>query len=64
MQKFIAADSPCHALDFADAWALLNDKEKNYAYFMQKAQWCGLKIILHQISYESPGIFLIFQAYF
>jgi len=47
MQKYISTETPCSTLDFADAWALLTDKEKNYAYFMSKAQWSGLKVILH-----------------
>merc|ERR1712176_1018726 len=42
----------------------LDEKERNYAYFMSKASWAGGKMVFHQISYESPPIFLILQAYF
>jgi hypothetical protein len=47
-----------------EPWKLLNETEKNYAYFMSKASWAGAKMVLHQISYESPAIFLLLQAYF
>ncbi len=31
---------------------------------MSKASWAGALVVLHQISYESPALFCIFQAYF
>lgn len=43
---------------------MLSDKEKNYAYFLSKASWAGVKMIMHQICYESPALFLLFQAFF
>ena len=51
-------------LQYAEAWKLLSDKEKNYAYFLEKASWAGSKIVLHQVIYEAPAMFLIFLAYF
>lgn len=31
---------------------------------MSQASWAGAKMVFHQISYESPALFIIFQAYF
>ena len=31
---------------------------------MNKCSWAGVHITMHQISYEAPVIFVIFQAYF
>ena len=31
---------------------------------MAKASWAGSKMVMHQISYESPALFLIFQSFF
>ena len=42
----------------------MTEKEKNYAFFLERASWAGAKMVFHQISYESPALFLIFQAYF
>ena len=51
-------------LEYAQSWSHLTGKEKNYAYFLEKASWAGAKMLFHQLSYESPALFLIFQAYF
>jgi hypothetical protein len=31
---------------------------------MSKASWAGAKMVYHQISYEAPALFILFQAYF
>lgn len=31
---------------------------------MSKASWAGAKMVLHQLCYEAPPLFLIFQAFF
>ena len=46
------------------SWPQLSEQEKNYAYYMTKASWAGALVTLHQISYESPLIWCIFQCYF
>ena len=51
-------------LECGEAFSHLTDKEKNYAYFMSKASWAGAKMVLHQLCYEAPPLFLIFQAFF
>ena len=51
-------------LEFAEAFKHLTDKEKNYAYFISKASWAGAKMVLHQLCYEAPPLFLMFQAFF
>lgn len=30
-----------------EAFETLTDREKNYAYFMEKASWAGAKMVLH-----------------
>ena len=46
------------------AWQGLTDEEKNYAYYLSEAGHAGAKMIYHQISYESPPLFLLLSAYF
>ena len=31
---------------------------------MSKASWAGALMVFHQVSYEAPALFLLFQAYF
>ena len=64
MSKFISLQTPVQKLDYTKAWELLTEKERNYAYFLERASWAGAKMVFHQISYESPALFLIFQAYY
>lgn len=64
MAKHISHESRIQNLDYAQSWKYLSEKEKNYAYYMSKASWAGALVTLHQISYESPLIWCIFQAYF
>lgn len=60
MQKHIRLDSRVQNLEFAESWSYLTKQEKNYAYWMAKASWAGAKVVYHQVSYEAPGIFLMF----
>ena len=64
MAKFIRSDTRVQNLEYASSWKQLAEKERNYAYYMSKASWAGALITLHQISYEAPLLFCIFQAYF
>ena len=64
MQKHISPETRVQNLDYFEAFKMLTDKEKNYAYFLSKASWAGAKMVLHQLCYEAPALFLIFQAYF
>ena len=47
-----------------DSFEQLSEQEKCYAYHLSKACWAGQPIILFQTSYESPGLFIIFQIFF
>ena len=64
MQKYISHESRVQNLEYENAFKLLSDKEKNYAYYLEKAAWAGAKMVFHQICYEAPALFLIFQSYF
>lgn len=44
-------------------WLELTDKEKNYAYYLSEASNAGALMVYHQISYESPPLFLLFSAF-
>lgn len=64
MAKHIRADSRIQNLNYSTSWQHLSEKERNYAYYMSKASWEGALITLHQMCYEAPALFCIFQAYF
>lgn len=51
-------------LDYSNSFEQLTEKEKLYAYYLNKACWAGIPISMYQISYESPAIFIIFQTFF
>ena len=51
-------------LDFNDSFDSLLKEESHYLYYLFKATWAGQPIILFQTSYESPGLFMIFQTFF
>ncbi|KAG9254826.1 peptidase family M49-domain-containing protein [Emericellopsis atlantica] len=44
-------------LDIASQFHHLTDREKRYAHHMARAAWFGTRIILRQVSPESPAIF-------
>ena len=51
-------------LEYSKSFEQLTEKEKLYAYYLNKACWAGIPISLFQISYESPALFIIFQNFF
>ena len=51
-------------IDYSKSFEQLTEKEKLYAYYLNKACWAGIPISLFQMSYESPAIFIIFQQFF
>ncbi len=55
---------PVVELKCNDAFNLLTEKEKKYAYYLSKASWEGALICLEQCSKESPYIFNLFQKLF
>lgn len=55
---------PVVELKCSEAFNLLTDFEKNYAYYLSKASWEGSKICLFQCSNESPLLFILFQRLF
>jgi hypothetical protein len=57
-------NNPILTLNFKEAFEQLTQEEKLYAYYFQKACWEGAPIVLFQISYESPPLFIIFQTFF
>jgi dipeptidyl-peptidase-3 len=50
--------------DYSEGFVDLTEKEKNYAFNFSRASWAGSLIIMHQVSYESPLIFCLYQFYF
>ena len=64
-EKYISKKTPVIAGgNFTVPWNQLTEKEKNYAYYLSEASWAGAKMVLHQISYEGPALFLMFHAFF
>lgn len=55
---------PIQGKNFKDSFEQLTDEEKEYMYYLSKACWEGVPIVLFQISYESPALFIIFQYFF
>ena len=55
---------PILTLNFKEAFDQLTQEEKLYTYYFQRACWEGAPIVLFQISYESPPMFIIFQNFF
>ena len=64
LDKYIHRESNTTLVNFTSAWSQLSEREKNYAYYISKASWAGAKMVFHQMSYESPPLFLLFQAFF
>lgn len=61
---YITSKARVQPKNASTAWNQLTAKEKNYAYYLQKADWAGAKMVLHQVSYEAPAIFVILHAFF
>jgi hypothetical protein len=55
---------PILSLNFKEAFEQLTQEEKLYSFFFQRACWEGAPIVLFQVSYESPPLFIIFQSFF
>ena len=53
-----------HKLDFKESFDQLSEEESNYIFYLSKTCWAGQLIVLFQTSYESPGLFMIFQIFF
>ena len=51
-------------MEYSKSFEQLTEKEKLYAYYLNKACWAGIPISSFQISYESPALFIIFQTFF
>lgn len=52
---------PVVQLKCENAFNLLSNKEKLYAYYLSKASWEGAKMCLFQCSKESAYLFMVFQ---
>ena len=64
-ERYISKKTPVIAGgNFTVPWNQLTEKEKNYAFYLSEASWAGAKMVLHQISYEGPAIFLMFHSFF
>ena len=59
MSKMFTADTetPICALQVAKHVSTLSDRQLKYAYHMSQAAWHGHRIVLAQVSVESPAIF-------
>eukprot|EP01063_Lacrimia_lanifica_P006041 TRINITY_DN13631_c0_g1_i1.p1 TRINITY_DN13631_c0_g1~~TRINITY_DN13631_c0_g1_i1.p1 ORF type:complete len:775 (+),score=339.75 TRINITY_DN13631_c0_g1_i1:22-2346(+) len=60
----IPMDTPVVGLKATDAFNMLTEDEKAYAYYIGRASWDGAKICLLQTSPESVPIFSLFQLCF
>lgn len=61
---YIHIETEVENLDCTQAWTNLTISEKLYAYYFARASWEGSKVCWFQRSYESPGLFLLFQELF
>jgi hypothetical protein len=64
LSKFVHRESNVSLVNYTSAWSQLTEKEKSYAYYMTAASWAGAKMVFHEICYEAPPLFLMFQGYF
>ena len=60
----IPTSTPVVALDASEAFLLLSEREKRYAYWMGQASWKGSLICLTQCSPESLSLFTLLLATF
>lgn len=64
LNMFNKTNCPIMSLNFKESFEQLTEEEKNYTYYLSQACWAGAPIVLFQISYESPALFIIFQNFF
>jgi dipeptidyl-peptidase-3 len=50
-------DTKVHQLEIKTVFDTLNKREKLYAHYLARAAWCGSRVIMRQVSPESPDIF-------
>ena len=62
--KILLKTDQIQNLDFKESFEQLSEEEKKYIYYLSKACWAGQPIVLFQVSYESPALFIIFQLFF
>ncbi|KAL0243317.1 hypothetical protein GEMRC1_005878 [Eukaryota sp. GEM-RC1] len=55
---------PISILDSTEAFELLSDREKLFAFHFSQAVWSGLDIIIAQVSEESPAILSLLTLLF
>ncbi|KAL9655486.1 hypothetical protein ABK040_002154 [Willaertia magna] len=55
---------PVTKLDVKEAWNALTDQQKLYAHYISRASLAGMRIVLHQVSEESPLIFDLLNELF
>lgn len=63
-KDFIPVSTSIHAIACPKSWSQLDNKEKNYAYYMARAAWQGSRICWFQRSAESPALLVIFHTLF
>ena len=61
---YISKESPIMEVIAESEFNQLENKEKNYSYYLLKGCWEGTKICYFQKSYESPALFYILQHVF
>jgi hypothetical protein len=64
MAKHISPATRIQNLNYSKAYSFLDERERNYAYYLSKASWEGAKMVPHQVSYESPVLMAIFLKFF
>ena len=60
----IPSDIPIYSLNIKEHFNNLNDKQKKYCYYLNKASWAGMPIVFKQVSPESWAIFNLFYEVF
>ncbi|KAI1736227.1 peptidase family M49-domain-containing protein [Xylaria scruposa] len=53
----MAAQTQIYRLGIASLFSNLSEQQKQYSHYMARAAWSGSRIILRQVSPESPAIF-------
>ncbi|KAI1180883.1 peptidase family M49-domain-containing protein [Nemania sp. FL0916] len=53
----MAVEAQIFRLEIASLFSTLSEQQKHYSHYMAKAAWAGTRIILRQVSPESPAIF-------